>query len=103
MFTFFITRPLVSLLTVAGVAILAPVIFPLIGVIIRPIFNPLTNLYLDMADEMADTFEERQERKGNIRPEADRAELKRLMEEAAENKMRLTQETSAAERLIEKI
>lgn len=49
---------------------------------------------------MADAFVERQERKGFIKPEADRAELKRLMEEAAENKARLTEETSAAERLV---
>ena len=103
MFNFFIARPIVALLTVAGVAVLAPVIFPIMGIILKPIVNPLTNLYLDLADEMADAFEERQERKGNIKPEADRAELKRLMEEVAENKLRLSEETDAAERLIEKI
>jgi hypothetical protein len=103
MFNLFITRPIVALLTVAGVVVLAPVVFPVVGLILKPIVKPLTNLYLDLADEMADAFEERQEVKGNIRPEADRAELKRLMEEVAENKLRLSEEADAAERLIEKI
>ena len=103
MFNFFITRPLVALLTVAGVAVLAPVIFPIVGVILKPVVKPLTNLYLDLADEMADSFEERQELKGNIRPDADRAELKRLMEEVVENKMRLSEETEAAEGLIKRL
>jgi hypothetical protein len=103
MFNFFITRPIVSLLTVAGVAVLAPVIFPIMGIILKPIVNPLTNLYLDLADEMADAFEERQERMGHIKPEVDRAELKRLMEEVVENKMRLSEETAAAEHLIGKL
>ena len=103
MFNFFIARPLMSLLAVAGAAVLAPVIFPIVGFILKPIVSPLTNLYLDLADEMADAFEERQERMGHIKPEVDRAELKRLMEEVAENKMRLSEETAAAEGLIGKL
>jgi len=101
MFNLFIARPIITLLTVAGVAVLAPIVFPIVGVLLKPLVKPVTNLYLDLADEMADAFEERQERKGFIKPEADREELKRLMEEVAENKMRLTEETNAAERLVE--
>ena len=101
MFNLLIARPIFTLLTVAGVAVLAPIVFPIVGVILKPLVKPVTNLYLDLADEMADAFLERQESKGFIKPEADRAELKRLMEEAAENKMRLTEETNAAERLVE--
>ena len=36
MFNLLFTRPLVALLTVAGAAVLAPVIFPVIGVILKP-------------------------------------------------------------------
>jgi hypothetical protein len=101
MFNLFLTRPIVTLLTLAGVAVLAPVICPLVGVILKPLVRPVTNLYLDLADEMADAFVEREERKGFIHPAADQEELKRLIEEVAENKARLTEETSAAERLVE--
>ena len=103
MFNLLIARPIITLLTVAGVAVLAPIVFRIVGVILKPLVKPVTNLYLDLADEMADAFEERQERKGFIKPEADREELKRLMEEATENKVRLTEENNAAERLIEEI
>ncbi len=65
---------------------LAPVIFPIIGVILKPLVGPVTNLYLDLADEMADAFLEREERWGVIKPGADEAELKRLVEEVAEDK-----------------
>ena len=101
MFNLLFARPIATLLAIAGAAVFAPVICPIVGVILKPLVKPVTNLYLDLADEIADTFLERQERKGFIKPEADREELKRLMEEAAENKARLTEETSAAERLIE--
>jgi hypothetical protein len=102
-FNLLFTRPLTALLAITGVAILAPVICPIVGVILKPLVKPVTNLYLDLADEMADAFEERQERKGYIKPEADREELKRLMEEAVEDKVRLTEETDAARRLVEEI
>jgi hypothetical protein len=46
-------------------------------------------------------FVGRQESKSFIKPEADRVELKRSMKEASENKMRLTEETNAAERPVE--
>jgi hypothetical protein len=103
MFNLLFTRPLMTMLAVAGVAVLAPVIFPIVGVILKPMVKPVTNLYLDLADEMADAFEERQERKGFIKPEADREELKRLMEEVTENKVRITEETTMAERLVEEL
>jgi hypothetical protein len=101
MFNLLFTRPIVALLTLAGAAVLAPVIFPVVGAILRPLVKPATNLYLDLADEMADAFVEREERKGFIKPEADREELRKLVEEVAENKVRLTEESNAAERLVE--
>lgn len=103
MFNLLIARPIMTLLAVAGVSVLAPIIFPIVGVILKPLVKPVTNLYLDLADEMADAFEERQESKGFIKPEADREELKRLMEEDTENKVRLTEETNAEERLVEEL
>jgi hypothetical protein len=103
MFGWLLVRPIATLLTVAGVAVFAPVIFPLVGAVLKPLVKPVTNLFLDLPDEMADAFVDRQERKGFINPDADRQELKHLMEEATENKVRLTEETSAAERLVEDI
>jgi len=103
MLTLLFTRPITTLLTVVGVAVLAPVIFPLVEVILRPAVKPITNLYLNLADEVADAFTEREESKGFIKPEGKREELKRLVEEVAEEKTKLARETSAAERLVEKI
>jgi hypothetical protein len=71
--------------------------------ILKPLVKPVTNLYLDLADEMADAFVERQKQKGFIKPGTDKEELKRLMEKAEENKVRLTEEISAAEQLLEKL
>ncbi len=82
---------------------LAPVIFPLIGVILKPLVGPVTNLYLDLADEMGDAFLEREERKGVIRPGADEEELKRLVEERAEDKAKLALDAAAAGLLMEKV
>ena len=95
-------RPVMALLTMAGAAILAPVIFPVLGFILKPIVKPMTNLYLDLTDEMADAFEERQERQGCIDPGVDREELKKLLEKAAEDNM-MTAEKEAAKRLLEKL
>ena len=67
MFNLLFSRPIVALLTVAGAAVFAPVIFPILGVILKPLVGPVTNLYLDLADEMADAFLEREERRGVIR------------------------------------
>lgn len=103
MFNFLFARPIVTLLTAAGVAVFAPVIFPIIGVILKPLVGPVTNLYLDLSDEMADAFLEREERKGVIKPGADEEELKRLVEERAENKAKLVLDAAAAGRLVEKL
>jgi hypothetical protein len=103
MFKLLFTRPLVALLTVAGAAVLAPVIFPVIGVILKPLVKPLTNLYLDLSDEMADAFLEREERQGVIKPGADEEELKRLVEERAEDKAKLVLDAAAAASLVEKL
>ena len=60
MFSFLFARPIATLLTVAGVAVFAPVIFPIIGFILKPAVGPVTNLYLELADEMAEAIEERE-------------------------------------------
>ena len=103
MFSLLFTCPFATLLTIAGVVVLAPVICPIVGFILKPMVKPVTNLYLDLADEMADAFVEREEHKGYIRPDYDREELKRLMEEVAENKARFAEEASAAKRLVEEL
>ena len=103
MFNLLFSRPIVALLTVAGAAVLAPVIFPIIGVILKPLVGPVTNLYLDLADEMADAFLEREERQGVIKPGGDEEELKRLVEERAEDKAKLCLDAAAAGRLVEKL
>ncbi|MGO9621898.1 MAG: hypothetical protein ACLPT6_10885 [Desulfobaccales bacterium] len=59
MFSFLFARPIATLLTVAGVAVLAPVIFPIIGFILKPIVGPATALYLELTDEMAEAIKER--------------------------------------------
>jgi len=103
MFNLLVTRPLTTLLGIAGVALFAPVVLPIVGVILKPLVKPVVNLYLDLADEMADGFVEREERKGYIKPGAARDKLKKLVEEVVEDKVRLTQESSAATRLVEKL
>ena len=103
MLTLLFTRPITTLLTITGVALLAPVIFPIVEVILRPAVKPITNLYLDLADEVADALTEREERKGFIKPEGAGEELKKLVEEVAEDKTKLARDASAAERLVGKI
>ena len=103
MFKLLFERPLAALLTIAGVSVLAPVLFPLVAFIIKPVVKPLTNLYLDLTDEVADAFLEREQRKGVISPEADLTELKRLAEAVAEDKGKLALDARAAGRLVEEI
>jgi len=103
MLTLLFTRPITTLLSIAGVALLAPVIFPIVEVILKPAVKPLTNLYLNLADEVADAFTEREESKGFIKPEGVREELKKLVEEVAEDKTKLARETAAAKHLVEKL
>ena len=86
MFNFLFTRPLAALLTVAGVAVFAPVIFPIIGVILKPLVGPVTNLYLDLADEMAKAIVEREERQG-LSSQKLTSGTERLVAEVAEDKV----------------
>ncbi len=100
MFNLLFTRPIVTLLTVAGVAVLAPVIFPIVGVILKPFVRPVTNLYLDLADEMADALVERDERKGFLKPKGGEEELKRVAEVTAEDKAKVALESIVAKGVI---
>ena len=90
-------RPIAVLLTIAGATVLAPVILPAVGAILKPLVKPVTDLYLDLADEIADAIVEHQEQKGLIKPDADKAKLKKRMEKKAE----LAGETAEVEALVE--
>ena len=63
MFWAVLTRPLPAFLTIAGVALLSPVLLPLTAALIKPLVKPVTNLYLDIAEEMGEVAEERERRK----------------------------------------
>jgi hypothetical protein len=60
-----ISRPLTAFLTLAGVAVLSPVLLPLTSALIKPLVKPVTNLYLDIAEEMGEVIEEREIRKAS--------------------------------------
>ena len=57
------SRPLTLVATLAGVAILSPVLMPLTAVLVRPLIKPLANLYLDIAEEIGEVMEEREKLK----------------------------------------
>ena len=57
------SRPLTLMATLAGVAILSPVLMPLTAVLVRPLVKPLANLYLDIAEEIGEVMEEREKLK----------------------------------------
>ena len=57
------SRPLTLMATLAGVAILSPVLMPLTSVLVRPLVKPLANLYLDIAEEIGEVMEEREKLK----------------------------------------
>ena len=63
MFWAVLTRPLQAFLTIAGVALLSPVLLPLTAALVKPLIKPVTNLYLDIAEEMGEVVEERERRK----------------------------------------
>jgi len=63
MFWALLTRPFSAFLTIAGVALLAPVLLPLTAALVKPLIKPVTNLYLDIAEEMGEVAEERQRQK----------------------------------------
>jgi|UniRef100_A0A7V6A6F4 hypothetical protein len=58
-----ISRPLAALATLAGVAILSPVLVPLTAAIVKPLVKPMTNLYLDIAEEIGEVVVEREKLK----------------------------------------
>jgi hypothetical protein len=55
-----LSRPLTAILTLAGVALLSPVLLPLTQALVKPLVNPVTNLYLDVAEEIGEVIEERE-------------------------------------------
>ena len=57
------SRPLTLVATLAGVAILSPVLMPLTAVLVRPLVKPMANLYLDIAEEIGEVMEEREKLK----------------------------------------
>ena len=57
------SRPLTLMATLAGVAILSPVLMPLTAVLVRPLVKPMANLYLDIAEEIGEVMEEREKLK----------------------------------------
>ena len=63
MFWALLTRPLTAFLTIAGVALLSPVLLPLTAALIKPLVKPVTNLYLDIAEEIGEVAEERERQK----------------------------------------
>ena len=73
MFWSLLTRPLTAFLTIAGVALLSPVLLPLTAALIKPLVRPMTNLYLDIAEEMGEVVEERQRLKVSAADKATKA------------------------------
>ena len=63
MFWSLLSRPLSAFLTIAGAALLAPVLLPLTSALVKPLVRPMTNFYLDVAEEMGKVVEERERRK----------------------------------------
>ena len=59
MFWALVSRPLTAMLTLAGVALLSPVLLPLTAVLVKPLVKPVTNLYLDIAEEIGEVVAER--------------------------------------------
>jgi hypothetical protein len=60
-----ISRPLTAMLTLAGVALLSPVLVPLTAALIKPLVKPVANLYLDVAEEIGEVMEERERLKAS--------------------------------------
>lgn len=83
MFWILLTRPLSAFLTIAGVALFAPVLIPLTAALIKPLIKPVTNLYLDIAEEMGEVVEERHKRQGDQPAKEKKATLKGPMNQDA--------------------
>ncbi len=84
MFWVLVSRPLTVMLTLAGVAILSPVLVPLASAIIRPLIKPVANLYLDLAEEIGEVVEEREQLKARqekiVRKRVQDKEAKKIQE-----------------------
>jgi hypothetical protein len=63
-----VSRPLAAMATLAGVALLSPVLLPLTAAIIKPLIKPVANLYLDIAEEIGEVMEEREKLKARKLP-----------------------------------
>ncbi len=63
MFWALVSRPLTAMLTLAGVALLSPVLVPLTAALVKPLIRPVANLYLDVAEEIGEVMEEREKLK----------------------------------------
>jgi len=100
MFNFLLARPIATLLTVAGVAVFAPVIFPIIGFILKPAIGPVTNLYLELADAMAEAIEEREKlqkpKKATAEPTGPLAAEEKAAQKLARKEKALEKETAKA-------
>jgi hypothetical protein len=83
MFWSLLTRPLTAFLTIAGVAILSPVLLPLTAALIKPLVRPVTNLYLDIAEEMGEVVHERENLKAAAADKGKRAYTKRAQDQDA--------------------
>jgi hypothetical protein len=65
------------MLTLAGVAILSPVLVPLTAALVKPLVKPVANLYLDIAEEIGEVMEEREQLK---------ARQEKILSKRAQNK-----------------
>jgi len=90
MFWALVSRPLTVMLTLAGVAILSPVLVPLTAVLVKPLVKPVANLYLDIAEDIGEVMEEREQLKArqekilSKRAQAREAKAAKEIQEGAE-------------------
>jgi hypothetical protein len=75
-----ISRPLAVMATLAGIAVLSPVLLPLTKVLVKPLVKPLTILYLDIAEEIGEVVEEREKLKARKAPEEKKVSSKRAQD-----------------------
>jgi hypothetical protein len=81
-----ISRPLTVMATLAGVALLSPVLVPLTSAIVKPLIRPVANLYLDLAEEIGEVIEEREKVKARKAPDEKKVLSKQAHDEAKEIK-----------------
>jgi hypothetical protein len=83
MFWALVSRPLTAVLTLAGVALLSPVLLPLTAALIKPLVRPVANLYLDVAEEIGEVMEEREKLKAGKAPTETKVSGKRAKDKEA--------------------